>query len=58
MREGDAVVLNKDVVRSTRETQRNCPYEAFVGIKKPNPSLTQSGQQNKEYVGVFAIVNS
>ena len=37
VRESDAVLINKDVemmVRSTRETQRNCPEEAFVGIKK------------------------
>ena len=32
-------------------TQSNIPYEAFVGLQSIS-------QQNKEYVGVFALVNN
>ena len=41
----------KDLGESSRGTFRT-PPEAFVWIKKT------CGQQNKEYVGVFAHVNS
>ena len=52
MREGDAVALNKDVERWW--IYEKGTEELFLrGF-----SRVKSGPQNKEYAGVFAIVNS
>ena len=51
-REGDAVAFNVDEKDGAiYEKVPEFTYEAFVGMKT-------SGQQNKDYVGYFALVNS